>query len=151
MRPVLWMVAILLAVGYVASEIRLPQSDEPTTVDTCWRRTENGWMRATWLAPAAPVQHPSLHPCVVGSLQLLLSTLALVAIPASVHRKRRLEGVLKTAFSPKDERKWHFKTRSEPAHSTAARTPSRALASGLVEEHGGRGGDVQAVGRAEHG
>lgn len=81
MRPILWMVAILLAVGFLASEIRLPQADQATTIETPWRRTEKGWMRATWLAPAARVEQPTLHPCVVGSLELLLSALALVAIP----------------------------------------------------------------------
>ena len=85
MRPILWMVAILLTVVFLASEIRLPQADEPATIETHWRRTETGWTPAAWLAPAERVEQPALHPCVVGSLELLLSALALVAIP--VHSK----------------------------------------------------------------
>jgi len=53
-----------------------------------WRRTRQGWEKATWLGPAAP-HEPALHPLVVTALEILL---ALTGCVATAGRCRRENG-----------------------------------------------------------
>ena len=76
------LLVLLAAVGWLATEVRPPET--PTASDRpldCWRRTPDGWQRATWLAPQTPIRRPALHPVVVGLLELLVCLAALVAFP----------------------------------------------------------------------
>ena len=87
MRSIGWLVVLLLAAGWLASEI--PLTDAPAVSQDGpdgWRRTRFGWQQRTWSTPEAPVRRPALHPAVVGLLELLLSVLALVAFPARTCR-----------------------------------------------------------------
>ena len=87
MRWIGWLVVILLAAGWLASEIRLP--GEPALLQggsDCWRRTRYGWQQPSWSTPEAPVWRPALHPGVVGLLELFLSVSALVAFPTRTSR-----------------------------------------------------------------
>jgi hypothetical protein len=82
MRGAGWLVAALLAVGWIASQWPEPQpSQQPANLST-WRLTRDGWEQANWLADEIPVQRPPLHPGVVGLLQLLLTITGLMAFPA---------------------------------------------------------------------
>ncbi|MHC4398235.1 MAG: hypothetical protein ACYTG0_00990 [Planctomycetota bacterium] len=58
------------------------QPDDESCRRDLWRRTRYGWQWARWLVEESPVRRPSLHPAVVGLLQLFLSVFALVAIPS---------------------------------------------------------------------
>jgi len=72
----------LLLVGWVLTEVPIAQT-EPPAVASAWKRTVNGWEQAnSWLAPPY-VQHVSLHPAVVGALELFLSVAALVGLSLS--------------------------------------------------------------------
>ena len=78
-----WFLLILVAVGWAASEVELPEKPASSARELdCWRRTRDGWERVTWLRPQIPPRRPALHPSVVGLLELLLSVTALVAFPA---------------------------------------------------------------------
>jgi hypothetical protein len=78
-RTISWLVLVLLAVGWLASEIpdAEPASNGPH--DSGWRRTSLGWEHVSQWTPSAPPRRPALHPAVVGLLQLLLAAMALVA------------------------------------------------------------------------
>lgn len=57
-----------------------------------WRRTREGWQRIELLRPAIPYRRPALHPAVVGSLEVLLTMTAMLALSANnvvPQRKRR--------------------------------------------------------------
>jgi hypothetical protein len=88
MRAIGWLLLLLLAIGWLAAEV--PRLTEPqwAPVEDTWRRTSNGWQRATWLADPALHHRPRLHPTVVASFELLASALALVAF-APVARENR--------------------------------------------------------------
>lgn len=82
MRPWGWLLVLLAAVGWLATEVPLPET--PAAADRPldgWRRTPEGWQRATWLAPQTAVGRPALHPAVVGLFELLVCLAALVAFP----------------------------------------------------------------------
>jgi hypothetical protein len=76
---------LLTAVAWLACEIRLPETATATgaSLDS-WRRTRDGWEHASWLTPPTPSPAPTLHPAVVGLLELFLSLAALVAFPACI-------------------------------------------------------------------
>ena len=44
-----------------------------------WRRTRQGWEKATWLQPATP-REPALHPLVVTALEILLALMGCLAL-----------------------------------------------------------------------
>jgi len=52
-----------------------------------WRRTRSGWERPRWFIAQRSFRQPSLHPAVVGLLQLFVSLTALVALPRGQVRK----------------------------------------------------------------
>lgn len=83
MRWLAGFLLLLAAIGWLACEIRLPAPTTATgaSLDS-WRLTRDGWEQASWLTPPTSRPAPSLHPAVVGLLELLLSLTALVAFPA---------------------------------------------------------------------
>jgi hypothetical protein len=70
-----WILAILCAVSWFASEIRLPGDDQtvPAQEETAWRRTADGWEKATDWTVAIEKSPPALHPGVLGLLMVALS------------------------------------------------------------------------------
>ena len=83
MRDYVWLLVLLAFVGWLATEVPLPET--PAAADRpsdCWRRTPDGWQRATWLARQTPARRPALHPGVVGLFELLATLAALVAFPS---------------------------------------------------------------------
>jgi len=85
MRSIGWITVILIATLWIASEVRLPAANDPAPRDSGWRRTRDGWERSSRLL-RKPIAHPSLHPSVVASLEILLAIFALTAFPATTRR-----------------------------------------------------------------
>ena len=75
MQKIGWILAILCAVSWFASEIRLPGDDQtvPVQEETAWRRTADGWEKATDWTVAIEKSPPALHPGVLGLLMVALS------------------------------------------------------------------------------
>lgn len=83
MRGAGWLVAVLLAVGWFASEVPVRPRVASSGPLSTWRRTAEGWETATWLVADVPARWPSLHPGVVAAMELLLVLTALVAFGPS--------------------------------------------------------------------
>ena len=80
MRWCAWFLVLVVAAGWLASEVPLAETPAaPRQQLDCWRRTRDGWERADWLTPPSCVRRPGLHPGVVGLLEVLVSTTALMA------------------------------------------------------------------------
>jgi hypothetical protein len=70
-----WILAILCAVSWLASEIRLPGDVEnvPAREEVAWRRTAAGWEKANEWTYSLDKSPPALHPGVMGLLMVTLS------------------------------------------------------------------------------
>ena len=89
MRLIGWLLAILVVICWLASEVSLPRRPAASGREPdCWRRTRDGWEEASWVTPEISVRRPALHPSVVGLLELFLSMSALIVLPG-----RRPKGV----------------------------------------------------------
>jgi hypothetical protein len=73
-----WIVAILCAFCWVASDITLPSSAEKASVrqENVWRRTVSGWEKTSEWHGKTTQSPPSLHP---GVMSLLMVTFSLSA------------------------------------------------------------------------
>lgn len=78
MRAIGWIMVLLLTIAWLACEVQPPQAMHVDS-EASWRRTCNGWERARWLTAQRTATQPTLHPVVIGLLQLLLAVTALVA------------------------------------------------------------------------
>jgi hypothetical protein len=87
MRWIVWLVALLVGLVWLASEIPLPaRQPAPVNQPCAWRKTRDGWERATWMSREPEPRRPSLHPSVVSVFQFVLSVGALAAFPTSAKR-----------------------------------------------------------------
>jgi hypothetical protein len=99
-RSIGWLSLLLLALGWLAAEVPLAKAPPRESLDA-WRRTVDGWERPCWPTFREKVHRPSLHPLVVGLLEGLLASAALIAFsphrgttaPSSEHQR--------PIFSPK--------------------------------------------------
>lgn len=82
MRWIGWIMTLLMTVGWAAAEIPVAEPPRAGLAYNDWRHTRDGWQRPTWLDASIPARQPTLHPGVLGMLQLLVSLTALVAFPA---------------------------------------------------------------------
>jgi hypothetical protein len=66
-----WILAILLGFGWLASEIPLQNaaSNDRPVVQTCWRRTVDGWENAAQWSFYSFSRQPAFHPFYVGLIQ----------------------------------------------------------------------------------
>jgi len=88
-RRVAWLVLVLAGLGCLAAKVPLsPPADDQHW--SAWRRTADGWERPNWvIGTAAVAQTTTLHPAVVGLLQVLVAVTALVALsPADKPRNK---------------------------------------------------------------
>ena len=94
MRLIAWLLVVLLATGWLAAEIPLAETRSGTAPDSGWRRTAHGWERPSWRASDVRVHQPTLHPVVVGLVELFLASAALIAFsgPAKQHDRSRRKG-----------------------------------------------------------
>jgi hypothetical protein len=70
-----WILAILFAVSWYASEISLPRDakNAPLREEIVWRRTVDGWEKPNDWYYAIEKSPPALHPGVMGLLMVTLS------------------------------------------------------------------------------
>jgi hypothetical protein len=66
-----WILAILLALGWLASEIPLQNaaSNDQSRVQTSWRRTVDGWEDASQWTFYSIARRPAFHPFYLGMMQ----------------------------------------------------------------------------------
>lgn len=95
MRWIGWIVALLMTVGWVATELPVAEPLQAGLANTDWRRTRDGWQQPTWLGASIPAREPALHPGVVGMFQMLVSLMALVGF--SKGRIQKAEGRIRKA------------------------------------------------------
>ena len=90
MRWIVWLLVLLVVAGWLAAEAPLLTTPAPALSDSHWRRTRDGWEQANWLHDRGAVHHPTIHPAVVATWQLLASILVLAAFaPVSSQDGRR--------------------------------------------------------------
>ncbi len=89
MRLIVCLLLLLLGIGWLVSEIELAAAPLIDHSDTGWRRTRDGWERQNSWTDEQPVREPTLHPTLVGALQILFSVAALIALPGLNRWHRR--------------------------------------------------------------
>jgi len=72
-----WLIIALLVLPWFTSEAPAALAEDASGG---WRRTREGWQRVECLRPPIPYRRPGLHPAVVGSLEVLLTTTAMLAL-----------------------------------------------------------------------
>lgn len=80
MQRIGWILLLLLALGWLASEVPCQgpaPSAEPATV---WRRTRDGWEHKDRVLVAGPPFRPALHPALIAAFEVLLSATAMLAL-----------------------------------------------------------------------
>ncbi len=79
MRRIGFLILLLLALGWVVAELPAAPAQIPQTQTSDWRRTRDGWERMSWWRAEATRHRPAIHPLVIGSLQVLVSAMGLIA------------------------------------------------------------------------
>ncbi|MEI8373500.1 MAG: hypothetical protein WCJ35_11790 [Planctomycetota bacterium] len=74
-----WLIIVVFILPWLASEAAGPAA-ATEDISGSWRRTREGWQRLELLRPAIQYPRPTLHPAVVGSLELLLTMTAMLAL-----------------------------------------------------------------------
>jgi hypothetical protein len=88
-RTVGWLVAILLAVGWLVSELPAVSSGQPDGQRTPWRRTRDGWRYAYWLGTPGAVEPAQFHPGLLALFEVSFSVWALRALPGKPGARRQ--------------------------------------------------------------
>ena len=86
MQKIGWILAVLCAVCWVASDINLPGEAPavPSQNELVWRRTADGWENVNDWTFAVEKSPPILHPGVMALLMLMLSlTVGIVKIESA--------------------------------------------------------------------
>jgi hypothetical protein len=80
LRTVVWILLALWCLGWTICQWDIAPAQDAKAQDSAWRRTVLGWEKNTsWKPPPQPYE-PMLDPLIVGSLQGLISLLALVTL-----------------------------------------------------------------------
>lgn len=83
-----WLLFVLVILGWALSEIPVARTPANEPSAPTWRRTSDGWQRQNaWTVP--PPRSPRLHPTILGTLQVLVSVGALIALPHGRRTARR--------------------------------------------------------------
>jgi hypothetical protein len=77
-RRLRWLIFALFVLPWLASNAIAPAAASEDSGG--WRRTNQGWQRMEFVPPANEYRRPALHPAVVGSLELLLTMTAMLAL-----------------------------------------------------------------------
>jgi hypothetical protein len=80
MRWVGWLLAMILAAAWFASELPSQGRSGPSQQELQWRRTRLGWAHIRQLHPPQSLRAPLLHPALVATAQVVLCVAALVAL-----------------------------------------------------------------------
>ena len=89
MRLIGWFLLLLVALIWLASELPADKPSSGGELAANWRRTTQGWEQLAVLATNSPAVVPTLHPATVGSLEILLVLVAMVAFSSAPARPRR--------------------------------------------------------------
>jgi len=77
MRLIGWLLLVLMGLCWLASEISLEGAQ---TLPSQWRRTVDGWeLKSSWARDPPDARPTTVHPAVIGVLQILLAVAALIA------------------------------------------------------------------------
>lgn len=77
MRLIGWLLLVLLGLCWLASEVSLQRTD---AFESQWRRTVDGWeLKSSWAREPSDARPATVHPAVIGTLQMLLAVGALFA------------------------------------------------------------------------
>jgi predicted metal-dependent hydrolase len=79
LRKFRWLIIVLFVLPWLASDAIAPALASED-VSGGWRRTRQGWQRVELVRPAIQYRRPALHPAVVGSLEVLLTMTAMLAL-----------------------------------------------------------------------
>jgi len=77
MRWILPLLLLIAGVGFLAAELpcseqyRVEKNRPVAEISSDWRRTAEGWRRASSWTELPAAHAPALHPAIVGSFQLL--------------------------------------------------------------------------------
>ncbi len=88
-----WILAVLLSLGWVASEIPLQNasSNDRPRVETAWRRTVDGWENASQWSFYSFTSRPALHPFYLGMMQCAaVAWIVLFLLPGENHYPERI-------------------------------------------------------------
>ncbi len=84
MRRFRWLIIAVLVLPWLANVAAAPGSVGRAVASEDasggWRRTRDGWQRIELFRPAIPYRRPALHPAVIGSLEILLTMTAMLAL-----------------------------------------------------------------------
>ena len=83
MRRIVGLLLLLLAIGWLFSELPTGMFGDEVNVSTAWRRTRDGWQRHCTLVVGHPAPPPQLHPGIVASFEGLLSLAGMIAFSKS--------------------------------------------------------------------
>ena len=75
-----WLIIAVFVLPWLASEAAAPAAVASEDMSGGWRRTREGWQRIELFRPAIQYRRPALHPAVVGSLEVLLTMTAMLAL-----------------------------------------------------------------------
>lgn len=92
MRSMAWLLLILLGLGWLTSEWPLAAKGHRREIGTQWRRTRDGWERASWLSSPQGPPPATLHPTIVGAVQAIGAVAALIALSGRRGRPSRARG-----------------------------------------------------------
>jgi len=90
MRWFRWLVIALFVLLPLASGAAAP-AKAMEDMSGGWRRTRDGWQRMESFRSAIPYRRPTLHPAVVGTLELLLTMTAMLALSPEQGAKPRTD------------------------------------------------------------
>lgn len=85
LRWIGWILALLLLVGWIATDLPPLVSPAESMTTDLWRRTRNGWERAEWLLPETAPTPLWLHPGVLATLQIAASVTAFTLFCRGLH------------------------------------------------------------------
>ncbi len=71
MQRIGWILAVLISLGWLASEIPLQSASttDQMKVQTCWRRTVSGWENASQWSFEDTTPRPDFHPVLLVLMQ----------------------------------------------------------------------------------
>ncbi|HUT12181.1 MAG TPA: hypothetical protein VMY42_16900 [Thermoguttaceae bacterium] len=89
MRSIAGLLLILLGSVWLAAELPSVTPSAAGNPHSDWRRTRQGWEPMSCWAFENHVEYPTLHPMVVGLLELFLALAALIAFSKPPDRRPR--------------------------------------------------------------
>lgn len=125
---VIGLIALLLAAGgYLATQVEVA-CDADGAEPIRWVRTADGWEKPdSWQTPESAAYQRTLHPLIVGLLQMFASLIALLLFPAGERGEEQVSSRrLEQSVAGTSSANAHFEEKKEGIH---ALKPARSYAS----------------------